>query len=124
MTAPTALQAHLVLESTPTFRLILRWTRVKADIVVRLWDDRILPIECKVSNSALNSMKRLNNDAAVKAVAWRLAFGTHQIVPTAVLGGVYNLASLLNAQEKGLSLIWAHDLSPLAQWILSMKPRD
>ncbi|MCY4122959.1 MAG: XamI family restriction endonuclease [Acidobacteria bacterium] len=31
----------------------------KADIVVRLWDRRILAIECKVSNSAVNSIKRL-----------------------------------------------------------------
>jgi hypothetical protein len=39
----------------------------KADIVLRLWDHRLMPIECKVSNSSLNSVKRLNNDAAVKA---------------------------------------------------------
>jgi hypothetical protein len=94
----------------------------KADIVVRLWDDRIMPIECKVSNSALNSMKRLNNDAAVKAVVWKNEFGLRQIVPTAVLGGVYNLANLLDAQDKGLSLIWAHDLSPLGRWISSTRP--
>ena len=91
----------------------------KADVVVRLWDDRIMPIECKVSNSALNSMKRLNNDAAVKAGVWRRDFGERQVVPTAVLGGVYNLANLLDAQDRGLSLIWAHDLSPLIQWIRS-----
>jgi hypothetical protein len=91
----------------------------KADIVVRLWDDRIMPIECKVSNSALNSMKRLNNDAAVKAVVWRRDFGERQVVPTVVLGGVYNLANLLDAQDRGLSLIWAHDLTPLIQWIRS-----
>lgn len=42
----------------------------KADLVVRLNDGRIMPIECKVSNSATNSVKRLNNDAAVKADAW------------------------------------------------------
>jgi len=35
----------------------------KADIVVRLWGHRIMPIDCKASNSALNSIKRLNNDA-------------------------------------------------------------
>lgn len=39
----------------------------KADVVVRLHDTRLLAIECKVSNSATNSVKRLNNDAAVKA---------------------------------------------------------
>lgn len=91
----------------------------KADIVVRLWDDRLMPVECKVSNSALNSVKRLNNDAAVKAGVWRNEFGTRQVVPTAVLSGVYNLANLVDAQERGLSLIWAHDLRPLTEWISS-----
>jgi hypothetical protein len=93
----------------------------KADVVLRLWDDRIMPIECKVSNSALNSVKRLNNDAAVKAGVWRSEFGIRQIIPTAVLSGVYNQANLLDAQEKGLSLIWAHDLRPLTEWISSTK---
>ena len=32
----------------------------KADFVVGLWDSRILAIECKVSNSSTNSVKRLN----------------------------------------------------------------
>jgi len=38
----------------------------KADIVIRLADYWVIPIECKVSNSYLNSVKRLNNDAAVR----------------------------------------------------------
>ena len=42
----------------------------KAAFLVRLWDHRIMAIECKVSNSATNSVKRLNNDAAAKAEAW------------------------------------------------------
>src|SRR5207249_1486058 len=61
----------------------------KADFILTLWDKRVMPIECKVSNSATNSVKRLNNDAAVKAVAWRHDFGATQIVPAAVLSGVY-----------------------------------
>ncbi|MGD0361083.1 MAG: XamI family restriction endonuclease [Bryobacteraceae bacterium] len=89
----------------------------KADIVVRLWDHRILPIECKVSNSALNSIKRLNNDAAVKAETWTKDFGTRNIVPAAVLSGVYKLRHLSDAQQRGLTLFWAHDLQPLVSWI-------
>ena len=42
----------------------------KADLIVRLWDGRVMPTECKVSNSSTNSVKRLNNDAAVKARTW------------------------------------------------------
>ena len=39
----------------------------KADVLVGLHDRRLMPIEAKVSNSFTNSIKRLNNDAAVKA---------------------------------------------------------
>jgi len=89
----------------------------KADIVVRLWDHRIMPIECKVSNSALNSIKRLNNDAAVKAETWTKDFGTRNIVPAAVIGGVYKLRHLSDAQQRGLALFWAQDLRALVSWV-------
>lgn len=93
----------------------------KADIVVRLWDHRVMPIECKVSNSSLNSVKRLNNDAAVKAGTWQRDFGLRQVVPTAVLSGVYNLHNLVDAQDRGLTLFWAHDLRLLTGWIASLR---
>ena len=47
----------------------------KADFLVGLPDGRIMALECKVSNSATNSIKRLNNDAAVKAEDWKNQFG-------------------------------------------------
>jgi hypothetical protein len=89
----------------------------KGDIIIRLWDQRIMPIECKVSNSSTNSVKRLNNDAAVKASSWKVDFGLRQVVPSAVLGGVYKLHNLLDAQSRGLTIFWAHDLTPLTDWI-------
>jgi hypothetical protein len=89
----------------------------KADVLVGLWDRRVMPIECKVSNSATNSVKRLNNDAAVKAETWRTDFGQNQVVPSAVLGGVFKIHNLEDAQRRGLSLFWEHDLAPLTQWI-------
>jgi len=94
----------------------------KGDIIVTLWDHRVMPIECKVSNSSTNSVKRLNNDAAVKAASWKLDFGLRQVVPTVVLSGVYKLHNLLDAQDRGLTLFWAHDLKPLTDWIASTKP--
>jgi hypothetical protein len=93
----------------------------KADIVLGLWDHRIMPIECKVSNSALNSIKRLNNDAAVKAEIWKTEFGERQVVPTAILAGVFDLAHLETAQQRGLALFWAHDLVSLGNWVTSTK---
>ncbi len=94
----------------------------KSDLIVGLWDGRIMPIECKVSNSALNSVKRLNNDAAVKAVGWMRDFGNTQVVPVAVLSGVYKLRHLEEAQNRGLTLYWAHRLDDLVQWIDRTRP--
>ncbi|MDB5322219.1 MAG: restriction endonuclease [Phycisphaerales bacterium] len=95
--------------------------RRKADFVVCLWDNRIMPIECKVSNSSTNSVKRLNNDAAVKAMKWIEAFGRDQVVPAAVLSGVYKLHNLIDAQDKNLTLFWEHDLAAMIDWIAKTK---
>ena len=95
----------------------------KGDIIVRLWDDRVMPIECKVSNSSTNSVKRLNNDAAVKAVNWKTDFGQRQVVPSVVLSGVYKLHNLRDAQDRGLTLFWAHDLTQLTGWISKTKEK-
>lgn len=94
-----------------------------ADLVVGLWDHRIMPIECKVSNSAVNSVKRLNNDAARKAETWVKDFGEITVVPTAVLSGVYKLHNLADAQHRGLTLFWAHRLPALVEWIESTRKK-
>ena len=93
----------------------------KADVVVRLHDTRLLAIECKVSNSATNSVKRLNNDAAVKAEYWLKQFGTAQVVPAAALAGVYKVLNLEQAQTRGLALFWSHDLDALGAFIESTR---
>lgn len=93
----------------------------KADVVVRLHDTRLMAIECKVSNSATNSIKRLNNDAAVKAEYWLKKFGTSQIVPVAMLAGVFKTKNLEQSQERGLNLFWSHDLAQLGSFIESTR---
>lgn len=89
----------------------------RADVIVRLWDGRIMPIECKVSNSYTNSIKRVNNDAAVKAVVWRQEFGANNVVPAAMLSGVYKVAKLMEAQSQGLTIFWAHALDEFVEFI-------
>ena len=89
----------------------------KADVVARLWDGRILATECKVSNSQLNSIKRLTNDAAVKANVWRQDFGQANIVSCAVLAGVFGLRHLKESQERGLSLFWSHSIEEMITFI-------
>jgi hypothetical protein len=68
----------------------------KADVVIGLWDGRKMALECKVSNSELNSIKRLNNDAAMKAVEWRKEFGALGVEPGALLAGVFKRAHTLS----------------------------
>lgn len=89
----------------------------KADFIVGLMDGRTMAIECKVSSSSVNSIKRLNNDAAVKATVWKREFGTMQVTPVAVLDGVYALTNLVAAQDQGLTIFWAHDLASMTEWI-------
>ena len=80
-----------------------------------------MPIECKVSNSSTNSVKRLNNDAEVNASIWQREFGTRQIVPVAVLSGVFKVHNLEQAQTGGLTLFWAHKLDDMRAFIESTR---
>lgn len=85
----------------------------QADLIATLFDGRYLPIECKVSGSALNSIKRLNNDSLAKFATWTAFFGVGQTIPAAVLEGVYALDRLVAAQEAGAALFWSHRLDAL-----------
>jgi XamI restriction endonuclease len=98
-------------------------TGSKADFVIGLFDNRVMPLECKVSNSAVNSIKRLNREAARKAEVWRGDLGAMNCVPAAVLSGVYYHHMLLDAQNRGLTLFWAHSLdAQLLHWIDGTRP--
>jgi len=89
----------------------------RADVVIRLYDRRVLAIECKASNSSVNSFKRVNHEATGKARAWLMAFGQRQTVAAAVITGVFNPANLETAQAEGLALFWSHRLEDLADFI-------
>lgn len=94
----------------------------RADVVVRLHDGRVMAIECKVSNSGVNSYKRLIHEAAGKATTWYTVLGTAQIVPAAVLSGVFTVANLQKAQnEKSVYLFWTHRLNDLADFVKNAK---
>lgn len=89
----------------------------RADLVIRLHDHRVMPLECKASNSAVNSFKRINHEAAGKARAWLAGFGKRQVVPGAVLSGVFGPANLATAQAEGLTIVWSHRLRDLVDFI-------
>ncbi|CAN5122323.1 hypothetical protein BH24CHL7_BH24CHL7_08860 [soil metagenome] len=88
----------------------------RADVPVGLRDGRLLLIECKVSNSAVNSVKRLNRETGGKAQQWRRELGARAI-PAAVLAGVFGLSNLIAAQESGVTIFWEHDLRVLEAFL-------
>ena len=90
----------------------------KADLLIRLSDGRILAVEAKVSASKLNSVKRVLNDTAAKAKHWHSEAG-NQVVPIALLYGVFGADILLSAQNSGLFIVWAHDVKGFVDWIKS-----
>lgn len=89
----------------------------KADIVLGLADGRFMAIECKVSNSEVNSVKRLNHETVSKVTLWNSSFGTHGVVGAAVLAGVFKVSNLMSAQDEGVSIFWSYDLAPLGDFL-------
>lgn len=92
----------------------------KADVLARLWDDRMLPIECKVSNSGVNSYKRLNHDTLAKRESWTRSFGD-AVIPSAILAGVFSAANVETAQAAGLTIFWVHRICDLGAFVESAK---
>ena len=94
---------------------------VKTDIALGLHDQRTMAIECKASNSAVNSHKRINHEAVGKATKWISGFGRNQIVTGAVISGVFTTENLRSAQASGLALFWSHRLDDLSDFIVSCR---
>lgn len=89
---------------------------IKCDIPIGLRDGRFLFVECKVSNSATNSVKRLNRETGGKAREWGRRFGDRAIT-AAVLAGVFKLKNLKDAQDGGVVIFWERDLATLAEFV-------
>lgn len=91
--------------------------QTRGDIIVALHDRRVMPIECKASNSSVNSFKRLNHEALGKAVKWTNGFGPRHVVPAAVLSGVFSPSNVEDAQEAGLTIYWQSRISDLGDFV-------
>jgi hypothetical protein len=99
-----------------------RLAGTRADVVVRLRDGRVMPIECKVSNSAVNSYKRLVHDTGGKAATWYRALGDAAIVPAAVRSGVFSPANCEDVQDNmRVALYWQHRLQDLTDFVKRAK---
>jgi hypothetical protein len=88
----------------------------KCDVPARLKDGRLLPIECKVSNSEVNSTKRLIRETLGKHNDWQRTYGS-ELSTGAVLAGVFSMVNLRQAQEQGMLLFFEHQLSSLTAFI-------
>ena len=89
-----------------------------ADVAIGLKDFRVLAIECKGSNGEINSRKRINKEVARDASSWIEQFGK-EIVPAAVIQGVFNATYIEQAQETPVVFFWAHRLSDLERFLRS-----
>jgi XamI restriction endonuclease len=87
-----------------------------ADLVVMLWDGRLLAIECKASNSTVNGEKRLNKEVVADAGDWYAQFGRSNLV-AAALRGVFKPGKVREAQEQGVYLFWWHRIDALADFL-------
>lgn len=88
----------------------------KCDVPARLVGGPLLPIECKVSNSEVNSTKRLIRETLGKHIDWRRTFGG-ELATGAVLAGVFSIRNLEQAQEQGMLLFFEHRLSALTAFV-------
>ena len=88
----------------------------KVDLLLALEDGRVVAVEAKDSSSVTNSVKRVMNDTAAKAKHWHSKAG-EQIIPVALLSGVFGLENLKDAQRSGLYLVWTHDLGSFTDWL-------
>jgi hypothetical protein len=88
-----------------------------ADFVVGLGDGRILAIECKGSNSEINSRKRINKEVANNAQSWLRQFGDGTLVPSAAIQGVFKPDYIAEVQEIPVVFFWGHRLEDLKAFL-------
>lgn len=88
----------------------------KCDVPAHLEDGTLLALECKVSNEATNSVKRLIRETRGKLGDWNDAFGS-RIRTGAALSGVFKLNNLKQAQQRGMLLFFDQELETLDAFI-------
>lgn len=96
-------------------------TRTNMDVPVRLASGHgtgqdFLAIECKVSNSSLNSRKRLI-EVERKRETWDSSGLRYRFRTAAVLAGVFDVARLVETQEAGVLIFWEHRLEDLTKFL-------
>lgn len=98
-----------------------RLAQTNMDIPVRLTDGHgtgllFLALEAKVSNSSLNSRKRLL-EILRKRERWDASGKLYRFRTGAVLAGVFDVQRLLETQDAGVFLFWEHRLGDLTAFL-------
>lgn len=87
----------------------------KVDIACGLSRTSVLAMECKVTNDATNSVKRIN-DIIKKADAWQRHWGNF-VVTAALLQGVIKDSDVQRLADRGVEVFWSHNLPAFNAWL-------
>jgi hypothetical protein len=95
--------------------------RTRMDVPIRLRDGhgtglKFLAVEAKVSNSALNSRKRLI-EVSEKGAKWDASGKLYSFRTAAVLAGDFSVERLQEAQDGGIWIFWEHRLADLTRFL-------
>jgi len=98
-----------------------RLAATNMDIPIRLRANHgtgllFLAVEAKVSNSTLNSRKRLI-EVARKRERWDASGALYQFRTAAILDGVFSIPRLEEAQQSGVLIFWEHRLADLTAFL-------
>lgn len=88
------------------------------DFIIRLRDGRTLAVECKASNSELNSRKRVAKESERDADHWTKTLGG-QVITAVALRGVFSPDLIKRTQETGMLIFWEHKLKDFEQFVES-----
>jgi len=96
-------------------RFATRTRPQEVDIALGLSRTYVAAMECKVSNDATNSVKRIN-DVIKKATAWKEHWGSF-VEPVALLQGVIKPRDVRRLIDAGVVVFWSHRLKDLEEWL-------
>lgn len=92
-------------------------TAQEVDIACGLSGSYVAAMECKVTNDATNSVKRIN-DVLKKANAWKAHWGSF-VETAALLQGVIKPDDVQRLSDEGVMVFWSHDLDEFSTWVSS-----
>jgi len=90
-------------------------TAQEVDIACGFAASYVAAMECKVTNDATNSVKRVN-DVLKKAAAWKAHWGSF-VETAALLQGVIKPEDVQRLTDEGVKVFWSHDLDVFEAWV-------